>query len=497
MRKLAIILITLLFTIVTYPVSATPPDYCGGVNNEYEYQEMVFLSGQPIKFVGKLTVSDREKTDSRTISYKFTLTPEDKTIKGKLDRKVNYEISYTRRDDKGQTIASDTVKSFSETVTFDKDKYVLDDYQFSKGDIIDNRPASDFSSGTLTARKYYKINKTEGEAIVEISGGDVGYENFWGSTETQLINYTIQVDTQKKDDEGNTESQSWQGTVTAQVSDSMTKTLKYAENEASYSSFPGGHVRVTSRQMVSRYDYDLPRVVDGVADNDNRNQGIMQLNSSMTPRVERLIVPKFRDTGGHWAEEDINKLYSLDVFDGNSSFFLADVPMTRLDFTRAVVKACNIRTETATTARKRPSPKEKPVSIFKDVAVTDSNYEYIKQGVDKGIISGVAPEEFNPQGSLTRAQAITIIIKALGFEGRAPSPGYATSFADDRSIPGWARDSIYMASEIGLVRGDNFNRVNPNQVMTRAEASALLVKFLSFLEVDLQKDYRENIVLYN
>lgn len=497
MRKFITVLMIMVFTMVSYPANATPPDYCGGVNNEYEYQELVFLSGQPVKFVGKVTVSDRTKTDSRTISYKFTLAPEDKTIKGKLDRKVTYEIDYTRRDDKGQTIASDTVKSYSETVTFDKDKYVLDDYQFSKGEIIDNRPASDFSSGTLTARKYYKINKTEGEAIVEISGGDVGYENFWGSTETQLINYAIEVDTQKKDDEGETESQSWQGTVTAQVSDSMTKTLKYDENEASYSSFPGGHVRVTSRQMVSHYDYDLPRVVDGTVNNDRRNRGVAELNASMTPRIERLIVPKFRDTGGHWAEEDINKLYSLDVFDGNSQFFLADAPMTRLDFARAVVKACDIRTETATTARKRPSKKEKPVSIFRDVAVTDSNYEYVKQAVDKGIISGVAPGQFDPQGSLTRAQAITIIIKALGFEGRAPSPGYATSFVDDRSIPSWARDSIYMAAEIGLVQGDNANRVNPNQVMTRAEASALLVKFLNFLEVDLQKDYRENIVLYN
>jgi hypothetical protein len=218
----------------------------------------------------------------------------------------------------------------------------------------------------------------------------------------------------------------------------------------------------------------------------------------MTPRVERLIVPKFRDTGGHWAEEDINKLYSLDVFDGNSQFFLADIPMTRLDFTRAVVKACDIRTQTTASTRKVPSRKVKPAaSLFRDMAVSDGNYEYVKQAVEKGIISGVTPGEFNPQGNLTRAQAITIIIRALGFEGRAPSPGYATSFTDDYSIPGWARDSIYVAAELGLVRGDNANHINPNQVMTRAEASALLVKFLTFLEVDLQKDYRENIVLYN
>jgi len=33
--------------------------------------------------------------------------------------------------------------------------------------------------------------------------------------------------------------------------------------------------------------------------------------------------------------------------------------------------------------------------------------------------------------------------------------------------------------------------------MTRAEASAMLVRFLEFLERDLQRDYRENIILFN
>jgi len=54
-----------------------------------------------------------------------------------------------------------------------------------------------------------------------------------------------------------------------------------------------------------------------------------------------------------------------------------------------------------------------------------------------------------------------------------------------------------MAKEIGLIQGDQLNRVNPNQVLTRAEASAMLVRFLEFLEQDLQQDYRENIILFN
>jgi hypothetical protein len=53
-----------------------------------------------------------------------------------------------------------------------------------------------------------------------------------------------------------------------------------------------------------------------------------------------------------------------------------------------------------------------------------------------------------------------------------------------------------MAGRIGLVQGDAFNRFNPDQFLTRAEASVLLVNFLSFLQRDLQRDYRDHIVFY-
>ena len=51
-----------------------------------------------------------------------------------------------------------------------------------------------------------------------------------------------------------------------------------------------------------------------------------------------------------------------------------------------------------------------------------------------------------------------------------------------------------MAKEVGLVQGDSMNRVNPNKVMSRAEASAIIVRFLEFLQKDLKRDYRENIM---
>lgn len=508
MKKIILMFIVITMLITPVNVFAAPPEFMGGVNNEYEYEEIVFITGEPIKFVGTMDVSIRERNDSKTISYRLrNLTPEDKSIEGSLTRTINYEIEYEDRSDKGQTIGQMSVTGRpTEKIVINGDTFSLKDYQFSKSDVIDNRPASDFYTGNVTARKVYDINPSgrtsEGEAIVNITGASVGYENFWGATETQIIDYTYDINWETPEeggDEDDTEDRSWQGTVTSQVSDSMTNELRYSDNEANFSSFNGGYVRITNSDIVGEYKYDLPLMRKDGPDSRRRDRGVKYLSKDMAPNIERLIVPKFRDLGGHWAEDHINKLYSLDVFDEVSDFFVPDVPMSREEFTRAVIRASDIRPnqeeDDRRTRRRRDEEPEK--SPFIDVSTEAKNYEYIKNGVEKGIIQGISDIEFRPSESLTRAQAITVIIRALGFESKAPTPGYSTSFADDREIPSWAKDSIYMAQEIGLVKGDNLNRVNPNDVLTRAESSAMLVRFLEFLEEDLQRDYRENIILYN
>ncbi len=506
--KKAILTILILSIIIPINVSASPPEFAGGVNNEYEYEEIVFITGKPIKFTGTAKITEKDKADTKTVSYKIDLTPVEKSGKDKLTRNITYITEYDARSDKGQTIGQTRVSSYSETIELDGNKFTLKDYQFSKSDVIDNRPASDFYSGNIKARKVYDINKkgktSEGEVIIDISGGNVGYENFWGATETQIVdfiynvNWQPAVDGSKNEDENEAAPhRSWQGTVRSQVSDSMTKELRYSDNEASFSSFDGGYICITNSEIVSKYDYELPYMDEDGVNRLRRKQGTVHLSKEMVPKIERLIVPKFRDLGGHWAEGYINKLYSLDVFDEVSTFFIPDVPMTREEFIRAVMKASDIRLSQESAKKTSKRNKEPEVSPFTDVPTEDANYAYIKGAVEKGIIKGMSEDKFAPKAFLTRAQAITVIIRALGFENKAPTPGYVTSFSDDRLIPSWAKDSIYMGREIGLVQGDQLNRVNPDDELTRAEASAMLVRFLEFLEKDLQQDYRENIILFN
>ena len=106
----------LVFSILmaTPSAEAKPVEFNGGVLNEYVYEEVFFLTGYPIIFSGKATVTEKENKGLLTSTYRFTLASKDGD---KLTRSVVYVSDIDKRADKGQTTAQTSVKSFSEKVT--------------------------------------------------------------------------------------------------------------------------------------------------------------------------------------------------------------------------------------------------------------------------------------------------------------------------------------------------------------------------------------------
>jgi hypothetical protein len=142
-----------------------------------------------------------------------------------------------------------------------------------------------------------------------------------------------------------------------------------------------------------------------------------------------------------------------------------------------------------------PSSGSEDESIFGDVGVDHPYYAEIKAMYDNDLISGTGNGNFSPDAPVTRAEAVTAFIRALGFENQGL--GYPSQvFWDDASIPDWARSAFYTANSIGLVTPDAFGYVNANQVLTRAEAASLLHRFVTYLQNDLRYQYRDRVVNY-
>ena len=69
MKKLMTFFI--LITLLISPLQAfgAPSGFDGGVNNEYQYEEIVFITGKSMKFSAEFKISDGERGDTETIKY--------------------------------------------------------------------------------------------------------------------------------------------------------------------------------------------------------------------------------------------------------------------------------------------------------------------------------------------------------------------------------------------------------------------------------------------
>ena len=461
---------------------AKAPDVYGGIMNEYEYEEVVFLSGEPILFRGTIKnvkINETVRSGTRTETHSLKLVRADgQSPDDELTRTFSYVYDIQSNTAIGQNTENGTIRSMKEEVMLNGITYVLEDYQFSNGILRDLRPANTYYSGNGIVRKIYETDEdVPKRVVVELTSRNDGYENFWGATETKF------TDAVYLHDELGT------FTVQSRVSNSKTKTLTYEESLPSLASFEGGYVVVTSSDVLSEYTYDIP---------EKKLSGQVELTTSYSDRIERLVVPKFRDLATHWAKPDIEKLYSLGVYKDESNFFSPGTPMQRYDFAVAVAKAIDLRVELEQKNKKNTVAK----SLFSDVkvptrAVEKEDYAYFASIVEKDVIRG-ENGMFKPNNSLTRQQAASIIVRALGLEHRAPDPGYQTSYLDDARISDYARDGVYIMQELSIMMGDpTTNMFNPHKPLTRAQASAIIIRFLQYLEEDLKVNYRDDVLLFN
>ena len=472
----AILMVFVLGTSILVDASAASVETTGAVKNEYTYEEAVFITGTPIIFKGTskdIKITQKETKGKLTETYNLKLTASNGAT---LTRNIAYESDVVNYATIGQKTSNGVVKKYTEKIVDGKITYTLADYQFSQGTVTDNRAASDYFSGNVISRKTYTYQTGSGKnaktntVTIDIDSRHAGYENFWGATETQITEsiYTYS--------DGTTSH------VKNRLSTSKSRVLNYEENPGSLGSFDGGYAVVSEKDVISEYTYDLA----------SGKKGKVDLDTEFTPTIERLIIPKFRDLSNHYAKGAIEKLYSLGIYSDTSNFFSPNTPMKRIDFTIAIGKAVDLR------VMEEKNTKKTSTSVFKDVKRTVKDYPYIESAVNKGIIKGVTPDYFKPDNAITRAQAAAIFVRALGLENKAPEPGYITEFKDDAQIPDYSRDGIYIVNELGLMTGDPVTgRFNPNQPLTRAQASVVLERFLNYLENDLKQNYRDDILFFN
>ena len=167
-----------------------------------------------------------------------------------------------------------------------------------------------------------------------------------------------------------------------------------------------------------------------------------------------------------------------------------------------------------------PETPDTPVFPFYDVTARDWYYSAVKYVYEKSLMDGVDVGVFAPNDTLTRAMVWTIIARAEGVDTTGGATWYAKAqewvtakgisdgenptaaitrqelvtmlyrlagepavsgtitAPDAASVSNWAQNAMTWAMNIGLVEGDENGAVTPTATATRAQAAALIMRYL-------------------
>lgn len=174
----------------------------------------------------------------------------------------------------------------------------------------------------------------------------------------------------------------------------------------------------------------------------------------------------------HWAYELITGLCKKGIVNGYpNGTFQPDGTITRAELTKLFVEAKDLRIiqpETPT---------------FQDVAPNAWYYKYVETAADAGLVKGYENGEFHPDAKITRQEIAAIVARAMDLEKEAEEAAFEnTGFKDDEQIASWAKGYVVIEKREGIIDGYPDNTFGPLNNATRAEACAMLSRFMRYME---------------
>ena len=437
------------------------------------YKEIIFLTGEPKEYNGNITINSKatklEDKGSYKVSYKVEngdTTPEGMSIARNMEYNVNY-----RKEEK-QTIKDYDVSKWTETVTVGGKTYTIDKNasKSSVSIIEDKMPGVNYYKGDISHRAVYKSG--DEKITQDISGVIYGYNSAWSSTETQRLDVTLST----KD---------WQMEYQIRPSVSVNKNLEYSKNEPTAISFEGNYKEVMQNKSGLSYNiYVLPPQFSNIS--KTGNVSIPSFNT-----FEQLVAPDLSYLKGHFAEEDIKKMFSMQILTGEPKFYKPNEAITRGQFTQMLVKAIKLPIDNNSGNNNKKAPVD---IVFSDVLPNRKEYPYIMAAYKEGVILGQTDGKFSIDEPIERQEAIVVLLRALGLEHLGLDPTPITPFVDDKYISDWAKREVYAANRIGIIAGDVDGNFKPKSFVSKAEAAAIINRFINYMRYDMEIDYTENIV---
>lgn len=183
----------------------------------------------------------------------------------------------------------------------------------------------------------------------------------------------------------------------------------------------------------------------------------------VTPVLPPVIAKTFNDLESvQWAETAINALAEVGVISKNDEMKFNPLNnVKREEFVKLIVSGFNLKNPDAT-------------SDFADVEKDSWYYPYLSSMAKLNLVKGYEDNSFGVGQDITRQDIAVLLYRVIQHIGIDAVPSEPIFFNDDAQISDYAKDSVYMMRQVGIIKGTPENAFEPKNFATRAEAAQMI-----------------------
>ncbi|RKN82014.1 InlB B-repeat-containing protein [Paenibacillus ginsengarvi] len=194
---------------------------------------------------------------------------------------------------------------------------------------------------------------------------------------------------------------------------------------------------------------------------------------SLTNSVYAIIRHRlsFEDVEQSWSKQAVNDLASRLIVNGTEpTRYNPGAAVTRAEFSAIVVRALGV-------------PVAGNAAGFKDVRSGDWYAGAVAAAQEYGIIAGYEDGSFRPGATITREEAMVIVMRAMEPAGFATGGNSSdieavlSGAAGSEAVSAWAKPAVATAVKLGIMNGSEAGLM-PGSPITRAETAAVVQRML-------------------
>ncbi|MCW2276713.1 DUF4855 domain-containing protein [Heliophilum fasciatum] len=182
----------------------------------------------------------------------------------------------------------------------------------------------------------------------------------------------------------------------------------------------------------------------------------------------------FTDLSGHYAATAVDDLFARGIVRGvTATTFQPEAPVTRAQWATMLARTTGIQ------------PLTPAVPRYRDVASDHPLAGYIEALSVRQLIRGQQPDVFAPEAPVSRQDGALMLDRLLALTTRKTGSTAPSPWSDRSAIAPYALAAVDRVAQFQLM-GNGIERFDPEQPLTRGQATVIAHRLLALLEGDLQ-----------